>query len=92
MCRTWAYLVQLLNVTEFISSHVHLHDWIRSVSKLTGYGLDNRGSILRRGKNISPLHHIQTGSVIYPSSCLIGIGEFSFGDNVVGSWSLPSVV
>jgi len=31
-----------------------------SISKVIGYGLDDRGSILDRDKNFFPHHHIQT--------------------------------
>jgi hypothetical protein len=45
-----------------------------SVSIVSGYGLDDRGSIPGRGKMIFPLACVQTGSGAHPASCTIGTG------------------
>jgi hypothetical protein len=37
-------------------------------SRVIGYGLDDRGSVLGRGREFSPPHHAQTGSGAHPVS------------------------
>jgi hypothetical protein len=49
-----------------------LHNVNISVGIPTGYGLDDRGSITRRGKRFSLLHSVQTGSEAYPASYPVG--------------------
>jgi hypothetical protein len=65
-----------LSVDIFLCDNVGPHS---SVGKETGYGLDDRGSILVRGKGFSLLHSIQTSSVSNPASYAMGIGAFPRG-------------
>jgi hypothetical protein len=42
--------------------------WKNSVSKVNGYGQDDRGSVFGRGRIVSLSHHVQTGSEAHPVS------------------------
>jgi hypothetical protein len=43
-------------------------------SVVSGYGLDDRGSIPVTGERIFPLACVQTGSGVHPASCTIDTG------------------
>jgi len=47
-----------------------------SVSKLTGYELENWDSILSRSRDFALRQHIQTSPGMYPASCLVGNRKF----------------
>jgi hypothetical protein len=51
-----------------------------SVSKVTGYGLDDRESVPGRGRNFSLHHHVQTDCGANTSFCLRGIEGCFRGD------------
>jgi hypothetical protein len=55
-----------------------------SVNAVTGYRLDDGGSILNRGSNFSLRHSIQFGSGSHPASCLIYAGFFSKSKSCYG--------
>jgi hypothetical protein len=48
-------------------------NWNRSVSIVTGYRLDDWGSILDRGRALSLCLHVQTGSWTHPAFFTMGI-------------------
>jgi hypothetical protein len=56
-----------------------------SVSTMTGYGLDDRGSIIDRGKNFSLFHHVQIGTCAHLISCPINIGRYFPRDKARGA-------
>jgi hypothetical protein len=67
-----------------------------SVSIVTDYGLDDRGSILGRGREFSSSPCVQTGSGAHPASCPMGTagsfpgGKARPGRDADADHSLPS--
>jgi len=58
-----------------------------SVSKVTGYGLDNGSSILGKDKNYSRRHDAQTGSGTYPAPYAMTLRDSFPRNKAVGARS-----
>jgi hypothetical protein len=50
-----------------------------SVSKVTGYGMDVRSSVLGKDSDSSLRHHVHTDSGTYPATSPVGTGAESAG-------------
>jgi hypothetical protein len=61
------------------SCYINISSRDNSVGIATGYRLDDRGSILGRGKKCSLLHSVQTGFGAHSASYLKGTRSFSPG-------------
>jgi hypothetical protein len=57
-----------------IADHTKLKKRGSSLSTVSDYGLDGRGSIPDRGRGFSPNLCVQTGSGTHPASCTMGTG------------------
>jgi hypothetical protein len=69
---------------------INTKSWGSSVSIVTDYGLDNRGSgvwFLAGAGNFSLLHCIHTSSGAHPASHLMGAGSSFSWHKVPGAWS-----
>jgi len=65
---TTPYLYNSLIYTHLIISHLTSGFYLQKKKKVTRYGLDDRDSISRRGRDFSLRHIIGTGSGIHPVS------------------------
>jgi hypothetical protein len=52
--------------TEIFFSAISIQGWVRPLSRVTGYGLDGRGTLLGRVRELSLCHRVQTASDVYP--------------------------
>jgi hypothetical protein len=71
------------------NSVIHHREWSRDsvVSIATGNGMDDRGVGVRVpvGQEFSPLHVVQTGSGVHPTSCPMGTRCSFPGDKAAGA-------
>jgi hypothetical protein len=60
---SWEYIIW------YNHKHTHIRSWGSSVSIVSDYSLDDRGSISGKGKGLSSSLCVQTSSEIHPASC-----------------------
>jgi hypothetical protein len=56
-----------------------------SVGMVTGYRLDDRGSIPDSGKDLSLCHHVQAGFTVHPASYTMVTGDYFPGGKAAGA-------
>jgi hypothetical protein len=65
-----SFLIYRTNLTELYMGR----SWVSSVSVVSDYRLNDRGSIPARGKYFSCSLCVQTRSEVHPASCIMGTG------------------